>query len=612
VSDGGSLWNDADNNPVPARDQVISALERIIASSGLAPGSRRALLLRHIVNEALAGRRDRLTGTAIAFDVFGRGADFDPVNDSIVRTEMRRVRHVLNSYFAGQGSEDPIRISLPKGTYVPQFGWAPARASAAADRDAGPLEGAQALMAPAGPAEPGAGVSSGPDPSSSARSRRSRSITATIVVAAATLAVVIASLWWNLRTHGADGVQASMPAVFVMPFQSTGEDPIVGILAEGLTVRLIADLMRYPDFRLYTYDSTILGSEASTIADKADVDYVVVGKVRGDASLVSVVVQLVDMSDNRVLWSDVYSKPTGAGWVSHLEAEISGRIANVIAHPYGVIRTEIAPDFAVVAFEPGIDSFTCVMQAYSYRFTNRSTLYPDVRECLEAAVEQDPDYAEAWAMLAFLRLDGARFGYDDVSGLDIADAFAPARAAAAQALILDPENGQAIMALSTLEFYSGNYDESNRLARQAIDLNPNDPDGLAQLGWRLIVRGNFDEGLPYLEQAIARSVRPPPWYFHSVAVERMMRGDMRGMLAAAERAEADGSSPSAMLLAIAQAGVGQTEAARETVAVMAERWPLLASDPARALAMHHVEDSIVAALIDGLRTAGWRPEEYGG
>jgi tetratricopeptide (TPR) repeat protein len=215
-------------------------------------------------------------------------------------------------------------------------------------------------------------------------------------------------------------------------------------------------------------------------------------------------------------------------------------------------------------------------------------------------------------MLAFLRLDGVRFGYDDVSGLDRAEAFAPARAAAAQALLLDPENPQALKALSTLEFYSGHYDESSRLARQAIVLNPNDPDALAQLGWRLIARGNFDEGVPYLEQALARSVRPPPWYFQAIAVERMMRGDMRGMLDAAERAEADGSSPSALLLAIAQAGVGQTEAARETVAVMAERWPLLASDPARALAMHHVEDSIVAALIDGLRTAGWRPEEYGG
>jgi hypothetical protein len=169
VSDGGSLWNDADGLPGPTRDQVISGLERIIASSGLAPDSRRALLLRHVVNEALDGRRDRLTGTAIAFDVFGRGADFDPANDSIVRTEVRRVRHVLNSYFAGSGSEDPIRISIPKGTYVPQFEWAPERVSAADGRNAGPQDGAQALMALASPAEPGAGVSSGPDPRSPVR-----------------------------------------------------------------------------------------------------------------------------------------------------------------------------------------------------------------------------------------------------------------------------------------------------------------------------------------------------------------------------------------------------------------------------------------------------------
>jgi hypothetical protein len=87
-----------------------------------------------------------------------------------------------------------------------------------------------------------------------------------------------------------------------------------------------------------------------------------------------------------------------------------------------------------------------------------------------------------------------------------------------------------------------------------------------------------------------------------------MRGDTRGMLAAAEQAEADGSSPSAALLAVAQAGVGEKEAALATVGVMAERWPLLGSDPARALSMHHIHESIIDAMIAGLRNAGWKPE----
>jgi TolB-like protein len=593
---------------VPSADEVISALERILASSGLSPDSRRTSLLRHIVNQAVAGRPERLTGKAIAFDVFGRGADFDALNDSIVRTEARRVRHVLNSYYVGPGSHDPIRISIPKGTYVPKFERGPAGALAGDNQGGGEQTRPDAVSGTAGPAAPVTSASPGLEAGSSIRPRITRNIGFAVVVVASILAMVTASLWWNLRASDARATAISTPAVLVRPFKPAGDDALVGILAEGLTVRLIADLMKFPDFRLYTFDSSILRSESGDIPDGADIDYVVTGSVRGDAEFLSVVVQIVDVSDSRVLWSDVFSRAPDARWLFRLEEEISGRIANVIAHPYGIIRTEVASGIEDISHAAGMESFACVMRAYSYRFTNRSAAYPQIRECLEEAVLQDPDYAEAWAMLAFLRLDGIRFGYDEVSGDKMDAAFAAVRAAAARALILDPESEQALKALSTMEFYAGNYEESSRLARQAVDLNPNDPDALGQLGWRLIARAHFDEGLPYLEQAISRSVRPPPWYFQAIAAERMMRGDMPGMLAAAEQAEADGSSPSAAFLAIAQAGVGETEAALATVGVMAERWPLLGSDPARALSMHHVHESIIEAMIAGLRNAGWKPE----
>ena len=235
---------------VPSAHEVISALERILASSGLSPNSRRTTLLRHIVNQAVAGRPERLTGTAIAFDVFGRGADFDPLNDSIVRTEARRVRHVLNSYYAGPGLNDPIRISIPKGTYVPKFERGPAGALAADNQGAGERS----------PAAPATSASPGLEGGSSIQPRITRSIGFAVVVVASILAMVTASLWWTLRPNGARANALLTPAVLVSPFKPAGEDALVGVLAEGLTVRLIADLMKVPDFRLYTFDSFILES----------------------------------------------------------------------------------------------------------------------------------------------------------------------------------------------------------------------------------------------------------------------------------------------------------------------------------------------------------------
>jgi TolB-like protein len=325
---------------VPSSDEVISALERILASSGLAPDSRRTTLLRHIVNQAVAGRPERLTGTAIAFDVFGRGADFDPLNDSIVRTEARRVRHVLNSYYAGRGLHDPIRISIPKGTYVPRFERGPAGALAGDNQGAGEQTRPDAVSGTAGPAAPATSASPGLEGGSSIQPRITRNIGFAVV--ASILAMVTASLWWNLRPNDARANASLTQAVLVRPFKPAGDDALVSILAEGLTVRLIADLMKFPDLRLYTFDSSILRSDSGDIPDGADIDYVVTGSVRGDAELLSVVVQIVDVSDSRVLWSDVFSRAPDARWLFRLEEEISGRIANVIADPYGIIPTEVA------------------------------------------------------------------------------------------------------------------------------------------------------------------------------------------------------------------------------------------------------------------------------
>jgi TolB-like protein len=54
-------------------------------------------------------------------EVFGRPADYDAGADPVVRVEARRLRRKLAEYYAGDGSEDPIEICLPKGGYLPTF-----------------------------------------------------------------------------------------------------------------------------------------------------------------------------------------------------------------------------------------------------------------------------------------------------------------------------------------------------------------------------------------------------------------------------------------------------------------------------------------------------------
>ena len=104
------------------RRRRAKALERILASPGFDASARNRRFLEYIVEETLAGRADRLKGLTIAIDVFGRdAATFDARNDPVVRIEAAKLRRRLERYYLIAGQQDPIRIDIPKGTYVPTF-----------------------------------------------------------------------------------------------------------------------------------------------------------------------------------------------------------------------------------------------------------------------------------------------------------------------------------------------------------------------------------------------------------------------------------------------------------------------------------------------------------
>ena len=139
----------------------------------------------------------------------------------------------------------------------------------------------------------------------------------------------------------------------------------------------------------------------------------------------------------------------------------------------------------------------------------------------------------------------------------------------------------------------------------ALALNPNDPETLVQFGWRLSARGKWDEGLPLVEKAIARTIRPPGWYYHSIAVHQYLEGDYAGAIASAERSAVNGSAVGWSIVAAAQAKLGNITAAREAVRQMGEADPDMRADPAAVFRTHQVIEPTVEALVAGLKKAGW-------
>jgi len=101
---------------------VHGALAQLEASRSFRGAARHRALLRHLVTQLLAGDRTALKESVIAVQVFGRPpGSFDPVRDTIVRVEARRLRARLAVYNAGEGRGAAVRIELPVGSYVPQL-----------------------------------------------------------------------------------------------------------------------------------------------------------------------------------------------------------------------------------------------------------------------------------------------------------------------------------------------------------------------------------------------------------------------------------------------------------------------------------------------------------
>ena len=100
-------------------DAVGAQVERILNGSPFAKADQLRRLLAYIVGEVGEGRGADLKEYNIAVGVLRKDSSFDPRTDPIVRVQARRLRAKLEHYYRNEGSNDPIIIELPRGTYAP-------------------------------------------------------------------------------------------------------------------------------------------------------------------------------------------------------------------------------------------------------------------------------------------------------------------------------------------------------------------------------------------------------------------------------------------------------------------------------------------------------------
>lgn len=555
----------------PAPAEIETYLAALLANKAFTASPRRRKLLAYVVEQTLAGHADRLKAFDLALAVLGRDERFDAQNDPIVRIEVGRLRRDLAQYYAGAGSLDPVRIAIPKGHYVPVF--------------------------------EAASVEPIPQPPMKAPIARQPGWRIAAVIALGVLVLLGAA--WRLG-HGGDAepAQQAGPAVIVQPFAPLDGGESGQLLASGLTASLIADLMRFDGMQVFAGPPESQGGIELPDAAVGLPAFLVAGSVERSTDRVRVAARLTNIDSGQVLWSQSYDRSLTTEEIFDVEAELTAAIVVQLAQGDGVITTaatkQIRQNRPATLF-----AYDCVQRAFAFRRTFARELYPSVRSCLEEAVRLDPDYAAAWAMLAYAHMDAARF--DFVAPPERAGEMAAGVAAAQHAVDLAPRSTTALQSLAALRFAAGDHEEAERIQRQAIALNPNNPEAMAQLGYRLVIRGRWDEGIPLLRAAINRSASVPGWYQATLAVGLYLDGqtDQANRAAAAGRTMCCGVGHA--ILAVTEAAAGDETAARAALAEAIRQAPILARDPTAFWGTFQPSSEVVERLNRELAKAGLRP-----
>src|SRR5580698_2770593 len=105
----------------PLQDARWLLVQRIVASKSFAKSYFLTSFLLYVSDRELHGKADEITEYQIGVRAFGRPESYNPGVDNIVRNYARILRKRLEEYFEEEGKDESIRITIPRGGYVPVF-----------------------------------------------------------------------------------------------------------------------------------------------------------------------------------------------------------------------------------------------------------------------------------------------------------------------------------------------------------------------------------------------------------------------------------------------------------------------------------------------------------
>jgi adenylate cyclase len=526
----------AANKPRP--EAIRLQLELILQSVEFRGSNKQRKFLSFAVEETLAGRASQLKGYTIAVEVYGRKEGFDPQTDPIVRLEAGRLRRALEHYYLTAGKNDPLRIEIPKGGYVPAF---------------------QTVEIP----------SSGDE---------------------------------RFTFEGEDLALPTGPSIAVLPLINMTGDKDQDYFTDGLTEELTTELCRYQDFQVIASQSTtqFKGQEFDPreIRKALGVQFLLVGSVRWNSKSVKVAIGLLDTSTGAQIWGYSYKGDLTAADLIAMQEDIARRVIGTIADQYGLISRRLSRESRK---KPPADlqAYDAVLRFYHYETVLTPEAFKEALEGLEWAVEIDPGYGLAWAMLGHLYADNYALGFCLID-----TPLEKAMACTQKAVALAPENQFARDALTLVHFHRGDKELFLKNAEQTIAFNSNSPYVVGVAGWHMALYGEWDRGLALMEKGMKLNPYYPSWFHLAPYMHLYSRGEYENAFNEALKFNYPELFWDPLMRAAALGQMGRENEARAALGELLKVEPDFATR-GRLLINRYVKvDDLVDSVVEGLQKAG--------
>lgn len=508
----------------PASDEISAALARIAQSEGFRTSPQLVAFLRFVIDSTLAGASDRIKGYTIAVEALGRPDNFDPQTDPIVRVEAARLRRALERYYADRGAEEPIIITLPRGSYVPLFSRRATQESKPTRTGQVVRQAARDVLAPL---------------------RRLRwSPTFTSVAAVVAAGIMLYSLfdifvrdWLTGRSVASSAViQADItgrsvpgerrpppaprpfgPLLYVEPITVIGSQANPRITAASLYDRLVDAFARCDNVNLVA-DT---GDRGESALQTSPLHYRFAGTIdyHGDAT-VTLTFRLID-EQGLVLWSRAFENLRPGADRSDLQPVLKSVISTLVA-PFGVLYSR--EHQRKLANWSDDSRFACVHRTYEFMRTRDPAAHAQVHDCLVRTTNADPTFATGLTLLALLEVVEYQMNMRPAPGET--PSLDRALQTVRQAIRARPNSARAHAVMADVLMARGQLADAKTTGDKALSLNPYDASVNFFVGTMLIFSGEMAQGREVLHDFIEGNPLPAPRARFALFVADYVEGDI--------------------------------------------------------------------------------------